>query len=165
MPFSIAITNARDQTVCVVRQADPVPPTTDDATNHTFEEAISDVACAKRGDLIEITDTVTGEKLLGCIFKHRRQGQKGSAWYAEIMYVTALATEDGQLSNTWSACSVWTDHMERINLVKLVPKGCTYDDGDNDFDPEVTNPASPGAGSPRSRRRIEAYTEHQKTKS
>eukprot|EP00759_Apiculatamorpha_spiralis_P015354 PhF_6_TR21997/c0_g1_i1/m.31269 len=160
MPYEITIHNVKGQVEHIVRDADPVAPT-GDTTNYTFEDAISEVSCAARGDIIEIKDLKTEEVLIGCLFKHKRTGIRGSTWYSEIMLVTALATEDGRASRKWSACSVWTDHMERVNLVKLVPVGGTYDDGDNDFDPEVTSPA----GSPRARRRMEAYQEHKKNTS
>eukprot|EP00760_Papus_ankaliazontas_P001218 PhM_4_TR10426/c0_g1_i1/m.59186 len=156
MPLSIHIVNDKDVTDVVVKSADPQPPAGEDETNLTFEEAINEVSCAKRGDVIVVKDLSTDETLYGCLFKHQRTGVKGSMWYSEIMLVSALCTEDGRPGKTFSSCSVWTDHMERINMVKLVPNGCTFDDGDEELDPDVT---AQSPTSPRARRRLQAYAD------
>lgn len=162
----------------VVHSDAVVPPPNDDSrTNLTFEDVIKETAVCVPGDMIVVIDHAGGSSstgaahhrvgsnehvFVGSVFSiERHGGRRTASWYSEIMLVAPLIGVDGSPCRAFEAAVVLTDHQERVNLIRLVPKGCAVDMHEEDYDPPASPMASSAAAesimSPRKTRMAQAF--------
>lgn len=149
--YSLSVTDRAGFVQKIVTRAAPVAPADGSSkTNLSYEDEIHDTAVADVGDVITLTDHKNGDKiLLGGLVKVQRQGDsaKATSWYAEILLVAPLINLDGTPTTEFEAVALLTDHQNRINVARLVPKGKPVDMHDEEYDPNLTSPSGVFNGS------------------